>query len=237
MENKIIHQTWSTSDLPALLKQFSDTWKSNHVDWEYRLWTNDEMEAFLIEEHPLIFDLLKDSYPEIKKWDIARLAIVYKFGGLYCDIDSVAFKNISPLIDNEVVLFKEHPSCEDDIICNSMFYSNKQSRFLKNVLGSVKDFVKIKESDANKEVVNSTGPMLLTNCYSKYKPLFGNKISIKDHTYFERENKFDRKQNLISGTINKQNDYGVHFGFGSWIVNNMKFKYCDQVKDNNVIIN
>lgn len=240
MENKIIHQTWKTSDLSPILRQLTDTWKSNHSDWEYRLWTDADIDILLKSKYPEIYEMMIDCYPSIKKWDVARLVIVYEFGGLYVDIDTVSFKNVNDLIDNECVLFKESPNGERDIICNSIFYAKKKSRFIKMVLSSLKQFNNIKDDNPNIEVLKTTGPLFLTDCYKKYLPLYNNQITVKDHTHFENEDKFKRKDMAVSGLVDKSVGYGVHFGFGSWIVENernFRFKYYESIKDSNIIIN
>src|SRR5690606_31994721 len=50
---KVIHQTWRDNDVPEHFDILSATWKENHVNWKYVLWT-DKMNR----------DFIEDRYPE-----------------------------------------------------------------------------------------------------------------------------------------------------------------------------
>ena len=80
---KIIHQIWLGSSFPEKYIYFQSTWKLFHPDWEYRLWTEAEIEAFGLTN--------KAAYDESTNWgqksDIARYEILYRMGGLYVDTD------------------------------------------------------------------------------------------------------------------------------------------------------
>jgi mannosyltransferase OCH1-like enzyme len=80
---KIIHHIWLGSPLPEKYKKFQESWKSNHPEWEYRLWTDAEVQALGLEK--------KAEYDAAcnygEKSDIARYEILYRFGGLYIDTD------------------------------------------------------------------------------------------------------------------------------------------------------
>ncbi len=41
---KITHQTWKTRDIPARFQDASASWLALYPDWEYRLWTDDDLE-------------------------------------------------------------------------------------------------------------------------------------------------------------------------------------------------
>lgn len=108
---KIIHQIWiGNSDIPSSCQQYIDSWKTHHPDWEYRLWTDDNMIKLQNQE-------LYDSTTSVRqKADIARYELLYQFGGVYVDIDMECFKNIEPLLD-EVEFFV---GTEDDF-----YFSNE----------------------------------------------------------------------------------------------------------------
>lgn len=100
---KIIHQTWKTNDIPydVYPKEWVDSWKHFHPDWEYRLWT-DEDNRRLISEHYPDFLPVYDNYPaDINRADAARYFILYHYGGLYVDLDFECLKSFDVLIDNQ----------------------------------------------------------------------------------------------------------------------------------------
>ena len=49
---KIIHQTWKTKEIPKELIFCVESWKRLNPTWEYRLWTDEEMDSFVKKEFP-----------------------------------------------------------------------------------------------------------------------------------------------------------------------------------------
>ena len=73
---------------PKEAKAWQETWQNLHPDWEYKLWTNEDVE--LLDFENITY------YNEAKNWgekaDILRYEILYRFGGLYADIDQSCLK-------------------------------------------------------------------------------------------------------------------------------------------------
>ena len=101
---KIIHQTWKDHDIPARFQEAQQSWKKHHPDWEYRFWTDDDLDR-LVEEHAP--DLLPqwEAYPNhIQRVDAARYVMLREFGGMYADLDLECLKPMDGLLEHEVVL-------------------------------------------------------------------------------------------------------------------------------------
>ena len=80
---KILHQIWLGSPVPHEFYPLIESWLTQHPDWEYKLWTDKEIEKLhLVNQHVYA---LADNYG--MQSDIARLEILYRFGGLYADLD------------------------------------------------------------------------------------------------------------------------------------------------------
>lgn len=91
---KIIHQIWiGDAQIPAQYLQYIDSWKKHHPDWEYRLWTDENMIQL---QNQSFYDATSNVR---QKADIARYELLYQFGGVYVDVDMECFKNIEPLLD------------------------------------------------------------------------------------------------------------------------------------------
>lgn len=85
---KIIHQIWiGPKPAPTNLMQ---TWKDKHPDFEYILWTEAEFEkrgmTFRCAEK---IELIQEY---CGKADMIRLEILYKYGGIYVDADSICIE-------------------------------------------------------------------------------------------------------------------------------------------------
>lgn len=87
---KIIHQIWIGSPLPEKYHSFILSWQKHHPEWTYILW-DDETIANL---HLINQDQYDASTNFGQKADIARYEILYRFGGVYIDID---FECLRPL--------------------------------------------------------------------------------------------------------------------------------------------
>lgn len=102
---KIIHQLWiGPNPVPM---DWINTWAIDYVkanpEWEHRLW-NDKM---LNDLHMYNKDLFLKEKTYNGKSDIARYEILYKFGGIYIDADSIWLetKSLNQLMTPETGLF------------------------------------------------------------------------------------------------------------------------------------
>jgi GT2 family glycosyltransferase len=90
---KILHQFW-LGDQSIRPTKFLDTWKAKHPDWEYILWTEEE-----IERRGVVFECGRQiaEIEEINgKADIVRWEILYQFGGVAMDADSYCLETMEP---------------------------------------------------------------------------------------------------------------------------------------------
>jgi len=81
---KHIHQIWIGGPLPEVFKKYIDTWKQMHPDWGYTLWTDENVRE--------LFPLHNQSYYDESegmgvKSDLLKWEIIYRFGGVYVDVD------------------------------------------------------------------------------------------------------------------------------------------------------
>lgn len=93
---KIIHQVWIGSDpIPADQRAYIKECRELHPNWEYRLWTDKEVENFAFKEKDLY--LKARNYQE--KANILRMAVVREYGGIYIDTDVLCIKPYDELLD------------------------------------------------------------------------------------------------------------------------------------------
>lgn len=93
--NKIIHSFWFSDDKkPNYYKKCIDSWKRYCPDYEIKEWNSNN------------YDYSKNRYMiqayKYKKWayvsDVARLDVVYNYGGIYLDMDVELLKPLDPLL-------------------------------------------------------------------------------------------------------------------------------------------
>jgi len=62
--------------------------------WKYELWDTERVNAFVAEEYPQILDTFLGYPQEIQRSDSIRYMILYKYGGIYLDLDVKCNKNL-----------------------------------------------------------------------------------------------------------------------------------------------
>eukprot|EP00656_Telonema_subtile_P008664 TRINITY_DN14043_c0_g1_i1.p1 TRINITY_DN14043_c0_g1~~TRINITY_DN14043_c0_g1_i1.p1 ORF type:complete len:390 (-),score=98.06 TRINITY_DN14043_c0_g1_i1:32-1201(-) len=131
---KVIHQTYKTTELPVQWKDTPEKWKSAHPGWEYKFWTDASARAFIRDEYPWFLDSF-DSYEHpIQRADAIRYFAVYHFGGVYADLDLQPRGSVEQLVAGAEVLVFETPNMG---LTNMMFGATKGSSFLKCVLAQL----------------------------------------------------------------------------------------------------
>ncbi|MGE0009498.1 MAG: glycosyltransferase family 32 protein [Candidatus Babeliales bacterium] len=163
---KIIHQIWiGPRPLPEKTRAWQESWLTMHPDWEYKLWTNDDVEGFVFEN--------KKYFDKAVNWgekaDILRYEILYHFGGVYVDID---FESLKPLdwlnqvcdfyvgIHAVPLLFKNRLRINNGIIA-----ARPGHPILAHAVNSLKHFVN------KRGVANRTGPDFFTSIIEDILPL------------------------------------------------------------------
>lgn len=156
---KIIHQIWIGSNpIPSKLLR---TWKDKHPDYEYILWNETEIKNRGLQIRcQKEFDMINEI---VGKVDILRLEILYKYGGIYIDADSIC---IEPF-DEEIFLNENaFASYENENIRNGLVATGTMGFSIGHPI--CKDMLDWIASDESKKMINqfkawfSVGPACLT---------------------------------------------------------------------------
>jgi mannosyltransferase OCH1-like enzyme len=102
MIEKNIFQSWNTRDLPKPVQDKIDKFKAMNPDYKYQLYTDEEIDKFVNENYP---GEIAEAYNKLNiivaKVDFWRYLVLYKYGGVYLDIDSNIVKPLNQLIKDE----------------------------------------------------------------------------------------------------------------------------------------
>lgn len=198
---KIIHQIWLWNRIPSEIIRCMDSWKKYNYDWEYKIWLQDELEDELSEDIKKTSKLLESL---AAKTDIYRLALIYKFWGLYVDADILCYRNINPLCENiNFIISEEWPW----ITTNALFGSMQGHRIIQNALS---DYLKYTPHIKTYQRIPNW-PMQLSEFIDADK----NNIKIIDREYFFWEYWMSWK-NIFWYNKKWLTRYGNHYYFSSW---------------------
>jgi mannosyltransferase OCH1-like enzyme len=102
---KVIHQIWvNGSDIPQDAYRIEDihSWKKWNPTWEYRLWNKDECES-IMDMYPEIKEVYMRAQPAVQR-DVARIAILIEYGGIYTDINTMCLMTFDDTIEETMTV-------------------------------------------------------------------------------------------------------------------------------------
>ena len=163
---KIIHRTWKTNDIPfdVFPKNWVDSWKLKHPSWEFILWTDSDIDEFIKSKFTWFYDRFLEYPHNIQRIDVFRYFVLYKYGGVYVDMDFECFKSFDPIVNDgyNLVLSREHDHLKDSksllyrSVANSFMMSAQKHPFWEHVFNVLQSKIELND------VLTTTGPMMLT---------------------------------------------------------------------------
>jgi mannosyltransferase OCH1-like enzyme len=205
---KIIHQTWKNNKIPERWKEAVESCKDKHKSYKYMLWTDESMKQFVKKEYPWFYKTYNDYPYLIQRCDAFRFLVLYKYGGIYIDMDIMCKKTLTPLLKYDLVLVK---SANYDTLTNSFIISTKENPFIKYCIDNL---INYKDSYSlfgkHIHIMNSTGPFFIDNRANEYK------LSKKDNYYILSKEEFAGDCNLCTLDTCKGGTYFNHVVGESW---------------------
>ena len=153
---KIIHQT-APEDINKwhpVWKFCQDSWKTTFPkeEYTYMFWNDNDIDNFIQTQFPSYYKLFCDFDKDvILKVDFVRYAILYKFGGIYADMDFFCNKNFyDKLTDNICIVGSQ---AHNEIVQNSLMASPPNHDRWLTVLDNCQEyFYAYKKNFPNKKI-------------------------------------------------------------------------------------
>jgi len=214
---KIIHQTYKNHKLPETYKMCQTEIKRLHPDFEYRFYTDEDIDMLMKTEFPEYYDKFNELPRMIMKIDMFRYFLMYKYGGLYTDMDYLMFKPFD-LLNEKVVIPCNREDENGNPIClgNCIFASQPNHPYWKSLMDTLFtidrtkfDYNTDKNIDGN---VLGTGPMFVFAMWKKYSKI-NDDICVSKRSIFHPPTKNDNQ--YIEG-LKKNGCYGMHICTGLW---------------------
>ncbi len=205
---KNVFQSWFTNQLHPLVQMKLNDMQSKNPEYNFYIYTDDEIDKFVNDHFP---GKIANAYNKLNiivaKVDFWRYLVLYKYGGIYLDMDSSIDKPLKDLIkdDDEAIITAEgHPPC----YVQWALIFNKNHPILKQTI----DFIveNINNNSFPNDIHKMTGPMVYTKgINSIHKQLFNLEL---DHSiYRNRGSDIFQKNNIKYRIFGK--DYEKFFTF------------------------
>lgn len=162
---KIIHQTAPSdeSKWKPVWKRCQQSWKDLHPDFEYRFWSDEDIDKYMKENYQDFYENVFTKYDQqIKRADAIRYFVLKDFGGLYADMDYYCQKRFFEELSNDKVSVAESPWTKGDHQ-NALMISPKGHTFWDRVI----DELKINKHKSSP--LESTGPYVLEKCIKEQR--------------------------------------------------------------------
>jgi mannosyltransferase OCH1-like enzyme len=210
---KLVHQLWKTDRPPARWRDAIASVRRYHRGWDYRLWTDADIDRHVRLEHPTFYPTFAALPRHIMRVDVFRYLLMQDFGGLYCDLD---YEFVRPLDygDAEVVLsleYDERYGDEVDQIANYVFASAPGHDLWRDILASIE--ANPPEAGADTDVCIATGPWAVTRSYDANAARYSG-VQLLPKPVLSPRRIHGRRERKIY--VNSGITVGFHHGWGSW---------------------
>ena len=205
---KIVHLIWiGPKNPPPVYYSCLESIKKHLPDWELKVWKDSDIPLLKLQNQKYY-----EEEPNFAgKSDIMRYELLYKFGGLYLDVDVVVAKPFDILHYTHDFYVGLHPSTCVDVLGSAILGSIPGHPILKHVIETFKDH-------RNRECqLARVGPIHLQEAFSDMVTKHDfNRIGVFPATYFYPIEPEDRFPNINEKQFIKQETFAAHFFANNW---------------------
>lgn len=175
---KIIHLTYkSESEILPEWKNVINRWNTTNPSWEIKFWNDEQNEELVKTDFPWFYNTYMNFPYAIQRADAVRCCYLYKYGGLYIDMDYEPMNNIDNIFynennknDNEIYLTKNTNGL---VYFNSFMASKPNVKFWIEYLKLMMNTKPKKFWTKYFHVYYTTGPFQLTQMVNKWTKVIG----------------------------------------------------------------
>lgn len=204
---KRIHQIWLGSPLPEKYKRWTESWQKFNPDWEYKLWTDENIDEVKIERR----DLLNSITHLGQKSDFLRYHILNQFGGLYVDTDFECLKSFDDLTYLNFFVGKTH-SKETMELFIGLIGSVPEHIILRTIIARMNE---IKSSNW-RDVFNTTGTYFFTKIFFELSVSYSRGVVVFPPVYFYPFPNHNHEKEKNPKRFITEDSYAIHYWEVSW---------------------
>lgn len=220
---KIIHQIWfglipnkrAAKKAFEGLRKYRDSWLTKNPGWEYKCWNYDDCRMFMKTYFPEHLDMYNGYKYLIQKCDCVRYFLLYRYGGLYADMDYCCVRSWDEVIRDypgDIYIVETPNKIGDSVhVSNSLMYSKPKHHYWKSI------FVELQKNQTmpiyygrHLTIMYTTGPCIINRVFERFKRQY--KLDFYPYKLFHP---FGLTTDLDEHK-NNNSIYAYHLGKGSW---------------------
>jgi mannosyltransferase OCH1-like enzyme len=160
-------QTWKDQNIPDHWQESPKSIKENMKDWTYVLMTDEDNLNFCEKYFPDFLPYFKSFPHGIQRADAIRYLWLYKYGGLYLDLDIVVVKPLDSLFYSDSELYLCSSGNVGSCLTNSLMASKPGCDFWLKMIDYMKTPSPWWAYGKHLQVMNTTGPVALNYMIKK----------------------------------------------------------------------
>jgi len=162
---KIIHQAWKNDLLPERNKAWRSTWQRTFPHHQHILWTDEKIYRLLSEDFPWFLPIFNSLPKVIMKVDVARTFILYKYGGLYADMDYEVLADFWDRLPDDAPAVVQSYWSESEKTQNSLMTSPINNPFW-NITWKI---IEERAKDGSDDILWVGGPRMIDEAIARYQ--------------------------------------------------------------------
>ena len=180
-----VHQSWKVETLPhESMQTWAESWRQHNPTFSYKLWTDRENRAFIAQEFPAFLEHFDAYDAPIKRADAVRVFYMYKYGGVYADLDFVCVRSFDALLEahaptSDVLLGQLEWHVRRERVTevpNALLISKPRARFWLHMIREMVRRVNCYQP------MHDTGPELLTHVVRMHGA--ASRVTLLNRSYF-----------------------------------------------------
>ncbi len=217
-----IFQTWETKEISEGFKSLTQTWKDKNPNYAYFLFDNNDRKKFIkkyFDER--VYNSYDRIIPGAFKADLWRYCILYIYGGIFVDIDTICIGNIDAFLNEDIefmsaIDLNNCPNIGTHNLTNGFIASIPKHPILLNCINRI--IYNVENNIIPFSNLDFTGPGILGRATNEYLNL--NEVS-----------SFIGKEGIHNNTL-----YLLKFDYGSEYIRDKNNNILFQNKNGNEMI-
>ena len=131
---RIIYQTFKTKELTPAFQKFVDLWKDNNSGYEYRFYDDKMCDSFMKDFDPRVWRAYRRIIPGAFKADLWRYCVLYTYGGVYADLDTLCIGKIDDFLNDTAKFVGVIDIRQSTLMFNAFIAAAPGSKILKGCI-------------------------------------------------------------------------------------------------------